>query len=332
MNIIVTNKYKDLIISSGIEILKELNGVFKINEIANGFNSIYFKKIIIDATALANFPKEEVLRELVKRFDTEKLILFLPPDSPPPIKFLSFLVSLNLYNFTDNINGLRELVNRSNTFQDVSNYANYQEPVSIDNNKDFSYNENLGINNIQIILGIKNVTNNAGNFELIYMLKKMLTDIHHKKVIAVEINQNNFVYYNDKSLYSITSNKISSFLLNNKEQDIILVSLDDKSDANFCTDVLYLVEPSLYKINELMLKNRSVFNTLKGKKVILNKSLLSESDINTFAREAGISIYFNLPPLNDRINNQIINNLLAKLGIIQIDEVKVKKGLFDFFK
>ena len=101
MNIIVTNKYKDIIVSSGIEILKELNGVFKISEIANSFNSIYYKKIVIDATALDNFPKEDVLRELVKRFDTEKLILFLPPDSPPPIKFLSFLVSLNIYNFTE---------------------------------------------------------------------------------------------------------------------------------------------------------------------------------------------------------------------------------------
>ena len=40
MNIIVTNKYKDLIYSANIEIMKELNGVFQVSEIANNFNSI----------------------------------------------------------------------------------------------------------------------------------------------------------------------------------------------------------------------------------------------------------------------------------------------------
>ena len=105
MNIIVTNQYKDLIEGTNIEIMKELNGVFKVSEIANSFNSIFYKKLIIDATALERFPKEDVLKDLAKAFDTEKLILFLPPDNSPPKKFLSFLVSLNIYNFTDNIKG-----------------------------------------------------------------------------------------------------------------------------------------------------------------------------------------------------------------------------------
>ena len=155
MNIIVTNKYKDLINGSGIEVLKELNGVFKISEIANSFGSIYYKKIIIDATALNGFPKEEVLRELVGRFDTEKLILFLPPDNAPPMKFLAFLVSLNLYNFTDNIKGLKELVSRSNTFEDVQEYANYQTNTlnMQDSNLELNFNDNLA-NNMQVILGI----------------------------------------------------------------------------------------------------------------------------------------------------------------------------------
>ena len=78
MNIIVTNKCKDLIYSTNIEILKELHGVFKVREIVNSFSSIFYKKIIIDASALEGFPKEEVLRELVASFDMDKLILFLP--------------------------------------------------------------------------------------------------------------------------------------------------------------------------------------------------------------------------------------------------------------
>ena len=64
MNIIVTNQYKDLIEGTNIEIMKELNGVFKVSEIANSFNSIFYKKLIIDATALERFPKEDVLKYL----------------------------------------------------------------------------------------------------------------------------------------------------------------------------------------------------------------------------------------------------------------------------
>ena len=123
MNIIVTNKYRDLIYSTNIEILKELNGEYKVSQIANSFNSIFYKKIIIDATAIQDFPKESVLKELSKSFDMDKLILFLPPDNPPPKKFLSFLVSLNIYNFTDNARGLSELVQRSNTIDNVKEYS-----------------------------------------------------------------------------------------------------------------------------------------------------------------------------------------------------------------
>ena len=90
---------KNLIINTNIEVMKELNGVFEVREIANSFNSIFYKKLIIDATALKDFPKADMLKELSETFDTEKLILFLPPDNPPPKNFLSYLVSINIYNF-----------------------------------------------------------------------------------------------------------------------------------------------------------------------------------------------------------------------------------------
>ena len=82
-----------------------------------------------------------------------------------------------------------------------------------------------------------------------------------------------------------------------------------------------------------MLANRRACDVLKGKKVVLYNNLLNEKDINLFAREAGINIYFTLPPLNDRIINPVLNNLLYKLGLISSNnENNTKKGLFDFFK
>ena len=86
-------------------------------------------------------------------------------------------------------------------------------------------------------------------------------------------------------------------------------------------------------INKLMFTNKRAVDALKGKKVILVNSLLSEKDVNIFAKEAGISIYFNLPPLNDREINQVLNDLLFKLGLVRNDiNDTTKKGLFDFFK
>lgn len=333
MNIVVVNKYKNLINSANIEILKELNGQFKVSEIANSFNSIFYKKLIIDATALINFPKEEVLRELVSRFDTERLILLLPPDNPPPIEFLSFLVSINLYNFTDNIKGLVELVNKSNTYQDVQEFAikknkNENNLLEIDN----SFSDTVNINN-KVILGVKSITKGGElSTQIIYMLKKALQDVHKKRVIAVECNQKSFLFYNDKSMFSIERNKLGEFLKMHSVEDIILVNLDNDESADYCTDVIFLVEPSLYRINELLFLNRTSFDKLKGKKVILVNSLLSSNDISVFAKEAGISIYFNLPPLNDRIFNPILNELLFKLGLIDEISEKNKKGLFDLFK
>ena len=335
MNIIVANKYRELINNTNIDVMKEMSGVFEVDDLVRQIQSLFYKKIIIDATALNNFPKSDVLKKLASSLDTEKLILFLPPDNPPPSKFLEFLVEIKIYNFTDNINGLRELLNSNNTYEDVSQYNHFNE----EKNDDFSdMNFNLDsempkVNNGKIVLGIKNVTNQAGSTSLIYMLKKNLEEKHNKKVVALEINKNDFNYFQATNMYSLKTNQVDDFLKNMLDKDIILIDLSDNDFEKYCSDILYLVEPSMYKINELLFQDRMALGNLKGKKVILNKSLLSPSDVNIFSREAELSIYFNLPPLNDRVLNPSLDDLLSKLGLI-IDEnnIKPKKSLLDFFK
>lgn len=331
MNIIVTNQNKELIMSTNIEIMKELNGVFQISEIANSFNSIFYRKLIIDATALANFPKRDVITELAKTFDTEKLILFLPPDNPPPKKFLSFLISNNIYNFTDNAKGLIELVNKSNTYDDVKEYANTETPPPSDNTTSSSSDDLYDTSNGKTILGICNVNKDAGSTSLTYLMKKNLEEVYQKNVVAVEIDKKDFVFYNSKGLYSIPNTKMGEFFSAFENTEIILVDLADSKSTDVCTDVIYLVDPSLYKINQLLMNNRGAFNSLKGKKVVLTNSLLSDQDVEVFSREAGISVYFNLQPLNDRIVNPAINSLLSKLGLIELSEMNNKKGLFGIF-
>ena len=336
MNIIVTNQNKNLIYNANIEIMKELNGVFQVSEIANSFNSIFYKKLIIDATALKDFPKEEMLRRLAKTFDTEKLILFLPPDNPPPKKFLSLLVSLNIYNFTDNVNGLQNLIVKSNTYDDVKEFVVTNSPRSDDNSLDFN-DDSIKSSNDKIILGIKNVTKNAGSTELTYMLKKALESVHKREVVALEIDKRDFVFYNEKGMISISNSKLGEFFSSLRNNEIVIVDLGDNNQKyDFCTDVIYLVEPSLYRVNQLMMIDRSAFNSLKGKKVVLNENLLTDNDVNTFAKEAVISLYYTLPPLNDRVFNSVISGLLSKLGLIDVGESdnqkKNKRSFFDIFK
>ena len=67
---------------------------------------------------------------------------------------------------------------------------------------------------------------------------------------------------------------------------VILVDLNECEDDSSCGDVLYLIEPSSIRLNKLMRTNKNIFNELNGKKIILNKSLLNNKDIEDFEYEA----------------------------------------------
>lgn len=331
MNIVVANRGKNIIYSANIEIVKEITGVFKVEEIYNYFKTTFYRKIIIDATALADFPNSMVLEKLARSFDLDKIILLLPNDSAPPKEFLSHLVTMGIYNFTDNVQGLKELVERSNTIEEVRGFIINKNVTSTSDTLDFQPIPNTGMN---IVLGIKNITDSAGATTLIYMLKKQLELKNNFSVIGVEVDKQDFLYFNDPKLESIKGDKLQNYLSTKSNVNLILVDLTNNNYDGLCTDILYLVEPSMYKINRLVMQKRTAFSELKGKKIILNKSMLNEKDTAIFAKEAGISVYFNLPSLNDRALNPILDELLDKLGVVESENKNTgtKKGLFNLFK
>ena len=49
---------------------------------------------------------------------------------------------------------------------------------------------------------------------------------------------------------------------------------------------------------------------------MLNKSLLSNKDVNDFEYEAGFKVFYNMPPLDDRKQNAIINDFLSRIGLL----------------
>ena len=183
------------------------------------------------------------------------------------------------------------------------------------------------------VLGIKNLTSNAGSTSLVYMLKKQLSESYN--VFAIEIDKNDFVYFNDKNMISTTTVDLGKELIKlSGNADIVLIDLNSSNGENACNDILYLIEPSIIKMNQFVAKNKETLEKLSTRKVVLNRSLLSPKDIEEFEMEAGIKIFYNIPPLNDRENNLVLNNLLIKLGFLKqrTENVPIKQNkLFGIF-
>ena len=103
MNVIVSNKQKQLLDNANIDAIKELNGLFNIDDLINNFKDYFFSRMIIDATSIVDFAKEVNLRKLAEGIGAEKIILLFPPKPEPPEKFKSLLRELGINNFSTKI-------------------------------------------------------------------------------------------------------------------------------------------------------------------------------------------------------------------------------------
>ena len=168
-----------------------------------------------------------------------------------------------------------------------------------------------------------------------FMLKRQLQNNYVVK--AIEIDSRDFLFYSDKDMISTTSEDLGKELLKlNGNVDIVLIDLNKSDQEKACNEVLYLIEPSIIKMNKFVSRNREKLPTLLSKKVILNKSLLSEKDIREFEMESGIKIFYSIPPLNDRYPSEILDNFLVKLGFlkqrVEPREMSNNNKLFGIFK
>ena len=136
-----------------------------------------------------------------------------------------------------------------------------------------------------------------------------------KIVLARELTKIHENFYRGK-----ISELISEFD-EQKGEYIILLDLNDLNDAicnNICTDILYLVEPSLFRINKLITLDRDVFVKFNDERIVLNKSFFDNKDVKDFQFEAGIKVFYNIPPVNDRKDNSsIFMPMLEKMGLFK---------------
>lgn len=326
MNVIISNKYQTELSSLEIDVIKSLNGEFEIDEIVNTFKNFYFYKMIIDVTAIKGYKDPMIFQKLSVALDINKIILLLDDSAETESSlYLSKLISMGIYNFTRKTEGIMYLYNNPNAYRDVAHIHQLNELAD-------EVATRVEANKVKV-LGVKNMTDHAGATTLIYMLKKQLERLYN--VAAVEIDKNDFIYFNDKDMISTTKEQVPSVLLKLKNKNIILLDLNNYPEEGTCNDVLYLIEPSSLRLNKMVRRDRRVFDKLKGKKIILNKSLLSSSDVLEFEYESKSKIYYNVPPLDERKSNHpVLEGLLTKLGFFKqkVEEKDDKNKILGLFK
>lgn len=329
MNVIVSNLKKDVLENLNIDIIKSVNGVYEVDELISMFKNFYYQRMILDITAIKNYTDIKTLQKLSISLDMEKIILILDDsEESSSSAYLSKLISMGIYNFTRNAEGVVYLYNNPNTYRDVAQYHQIEE-AEPDVNVVYQTQDA----NYCRIIGVKNLTETSGATTFAYLMVKQLKKNY--KVIGVEVDNNDFNYFHDKSLVSISSKSLSSFIEKNNDYDAIIVDIDKSPVAlSMVQEVIYLVEPSVIKLNKLLNFNRKAFKDLEGKKMILNQSLLSSKDVLELEYEAKTKFFFNMPPLNERDSTiPIMDTFLSKLGFSkqQSDEVEKRKKILGLF-
>jgi len=317
MNVIVSNKYQSMLANLNIDIIKRLDGEFDADELGGMFKNFFFQRMVLDITALKNYRDIRTLQKLSILLDMDKIILLLDDsEETTSSEFLSKLVSIGIYNFTKNVDGIMYLYNNPNTYRDVAHIH------QLDVHKELEQTivvENVVQTNTEgpkkaYVLGVKNVNKQAGATSLVYMMKKQLQKNYD--VLAIEVDKSDFVYLQDKEMIHVAGTEIGNTIAKNSDKEVILVDVNGSSSAiDMCDDVIYLIEPSVIKLNRMMLMDNMAIKRLSGKKIVLNQSLINSKDILDFEYEARTKIFYNLPPLDERDPHNVpLNAFLVRLG------------------
>ena len=324
MNVIVSNKYQTLLSNLNIDVIKNINGIFSVEDLAVQFKNFFFNKMILDITALENYENINTIQKLSVALDMNKVILLL--DDSPRVNsavYLSQLVSMGIYNFTKNVDAITFLMDNPNTYKDVASFHQLNLNTADNNMNDDKYAQDNGFIG-QRIIGIKNLTPHAGATTLAYLFKKHLEELY--KVRAVEIESHDFIYLGDETLDSVNSFELKNYLNRNSDFEVLIIDLGDNDADLYCTDIIYLIEPGLIQLNRLIKEDNRVFENMKGKKIILNRSVLSPSDVSDFEKESGSKVFYNLPNVDDKEDNiKEVKNLLIALGFTRFND-DGKKG------
>lgn len=323
MNVIVSNKYQLMLENLGIDVIKSMNGEFEVDEIISTFQNFFYQRMILDITAIKNYKDIRNLQKLSISLPMEKVILLLDDteESTSP-SYLSKLISMGIYNFTRNVDGIQYLYNHPNSYRDVAQFHQLEE-VAVVPQAPTQVTQNVIVQNVGSgysgrIIGVKNITKNSGATTLVYMMYNELSKYYN--VAAIEVDKTDFTYLKVPGFVSTVSGNVSAEVSKYRDCDAIIVDVNNSVQAEgLCNEILYLIEPSVIKLNRLTMITPQVLRSLKDKRVVLNKSLLSSKDVLDFEYEARVKVFYNLPPLDEREKrNAPLVEFLNKLGFDRV--------------
>ena len=356
MNVIVSNKYAAMLSNLNIDLIKSINGEFNVDDLIAQFDNFFFNKMVLDITAIANYEDISQIQRLSFGMDMSKIILLLDDSSVVNSpQYLSELVSMGIYNFTRNIDAISYLIENPNVYKDVAQFHLLGSSAMAVNNAQMSSNDVDNRSNKKTgseksfinssvamptltgtrVIGFKNLTDYAGATTLIYMLRKQLAENYN--TLGVELDKNDFLYFNDPDMKSISSKELKSIIKNPvNNYQVILVDINNSTEESACTEIMYLIEPTTIKLNKMIRRDRSILDKIKGKKVILNQSLLDSNDVHEFEAEARCSVFQNIPPLDDKKDkHRVLDEFLNKLGFDKnkpANEINKSARLFGIVK
>ena len=329
MNVIISNKYRDALSTLDIEVIKSLDGEFYVDEIVETFKNFFFQKMILDITALKDYKNIKTLQQLSLSLDMDRLILLLDgsPETSNP-EYLSDLISMHIYNFTMNVEGVKWLYDHPNSYRDVAQYHQLDTNHGVSAAPIINNNSGSEVRKTTVIC-LKNVTDGAGATTLAYIMRKQLA--RNYNAVAIEVDKHDFMYFDDDKCKSVTNSELGNTISKYSNMDAIIIDANNSPAAEgLSSEVLYLIEPSKIKLNKLLSKNPRALMNAKNKKIVLNKCLLSNQDVSDFEYETGLNVYHRLPCLNDQSDsNEALDEFLSKLGFYkQSNGTGSKKGLF----
>ena len=341
MNVIVSNKQKNIIDNANIDAIKDFTGLFNVDDLIAKFKNYFFSKMILDVTSVENFTSREVLQKLVDGIGSDRLIILLPETPPPPNEFKKMLIDLKIYNFSNNINDVVKFIDNPNTYENAikgMDDAFYNNDGYVDNSiKDLNnsfqseqVNDNLGINDsfnssasLQSALDsfdIKennNVTNNEFNndFNGLYNVSNdaIKTDGYNYND-SYDLDNNAYNIYNDNDqsdnmAYDIPNLSDLYNISNNGENDLDNSLKDNENNDSYNA----LLNNSNDNINSDYLNND---NKSKSDYVFLNvgaldkirndeKKIIGFRNVTEHAGSTSL-IYMILKEMNDNMKKDVL--------------------------
>ena len=167
------------------------------------------------------------------------------------------------------------------------------------------YNFTRSIDSIPFLIQTSNTYKDVANYQSLDV-SPVKTDFNREEVANVRIEQRIIGFKNVTEHAGATLND---------------------GDESLCTEIIYLIEPGIIKLNKLIRNDRKIFDRLRNKKIVLNRSILNSNDVSDFEYESGSKVFFNIPCLDEKLDtNKKINEFLIALGFSRLNDETDKNG------